>query len=109
MRKKRHLAILATLLVINGASAFAHSWYDPYCCNTKDCQPIPKAAVKVTAKGYIVTLAPHEHPMLAKETAPHTYLIPFDIVRESKDDDFHACIYPGPETMRCFYAPPVGS
>ena len=108
MRKRRHLATFAILLALSGP-VLAHSWYDPWCCNTKDCQPIPKASVKITAKGYLVTLAPHEHPMLAKEAAPHTYLIPFAEARESKDDDFHACLYPGPETMRCFYAPPVGS
>ncbi len=104
---------LSLLLILGPGTdpARAHSWFDPWCCNDKDCQPIPDEAVKVTPQGYVITLRPQDHPMLAKEVMTHTYRVPFDKARVSMDGEqrFFACIYPDPATMRCFYARPNGS
>lgn len=107
------LAWLSLLFILGpGADpSWAHSWFDPWCCNDRDCQPIPDSAVKITPQGYVITLQPGDHPMLAKETRPHTYTVPYAKARVSLDPEqkFFACIYPDPSSMRCFYAKPSGS
>lgn len=109
----RFLAWLSlTLLLAAGAKpVFAHEWFDPWCCNGRDCQPIPDAAVQITPKGYVITLHPQDHPALKGEKAPHTYFVPYDKARVSLDPEqrFFACIYPDPSSMRCLYARPQGS
>lgn len=104
-------ALLSLGLLLSSCSTpvLAHSWYDPWCCNDKDCQGIPTEAVELTAQGYRVTLRPQDHGMLRGETAPHVYVVAYRDARVSPDGGYHACIYPDVETMRCFYAPPVGS
>ena len=104
------LALLALALCGAGGPAHAHSFYSTYCCRGEvDCEPIPETAVKITARGYLVTLRPTEHRMLVNEPGPRTYLIPFSEAKPSPDGRYPACIYPGPDTLRCFYAPPPGS
>lgn len=102
---------LALALAVGAPESRAHSWFDPWCCNDRDCQPIPDSAVKVTPQGYVITLNPGDHPMLAKETGLRTYTVPYANARVSLDPEqkFFACIYPDPATMRCFYARPSGS
>lgn len=106
-----------SLLLILGAGAEplrAHEamsgWrYDPWCCTPElDCAEIPTEAVRITRDGYLVTLRPGDHKMLAREPEPRSYLIRFRDARVSPDGRYHACIYPTPETMRCFFAPPQG-
>lgn len=94
-------------------------WYDPWCCNTKDCAPIPDHAVEATDDGWLVTLQPGEHPMVTDQTGVVTFVAPYmksgqtksyGMTRRSKDDQFHACILhwldkPSP---RCFYRPDMG-
>jgi len=48
------LMILTFLLGISIARA--HSWYEPECCDTRDCEPIPPDQVKVTPEGYIAQM-----------------------------------------------------
>lgn len=106
------LAWLSLLLTLGAGSAEtrAHSFYDPWCCRGEvDCQPIRTEAVQITAKGYLVTLRPQDHTMLVNEKAPRTYLVPFREAKPSPDGGYHACIYPSPDHLRCFYAPPHGS
>lgn len=74
------------------ATAFAHSWYDAYCCNERDCRPYPEENVRITPEGYRL----HDGT-----------LIPFSKARRSLDSDYHVCLYRD-GTVRCFYAP-VGS
>jgi len=89
---------------------WAHDFYSAYCCRGEvDCEPIPETAVKITSRGYQVTLRPQDHRMLVTEPAPRSYLIPFSEAKQSPDGRYHACIYPSPDTLRCFYAPPPGS
>jgi hypothetical protein len=37
------------------------------------------------------------------------HVVAYGDVLESKDDGFHACLFPNQNVMRCFYAPPFGS
>ncbi len=104
MRWTRACAV-AWAVFLGPVQAFAHSWYDPYCCNGRDCQPIPTQSVKVTPKGYLVILRPGEHTMV-KRTVRH--LVPFAKVKPSADRRYHACLFPNQDHIRCFYAPPVG-
>ena len=71
------LAWLSLLLILGAGSepVWAHSFYSIYCCQgDQDCQPIPMRSVRATPNGYIMTLAPHEHRVLAGEAAPRSYL-----------------------------------
>lgn len=107
------LAWLSLLLILGAGSAEtrAHSFYSIYCCQgDQDCQPIPMRSVRATPNGYVVTLAPHEHRILAGETAPRSYLVPYTDVKESPDGAYHACILPySKDKIRCLYVPPMGS
>lgn len=100
---------LALALAAGAPETRAHSFYSQYCCNGQDCQPVRTEAVQITAKGYLVTLRPQDHIMLLNEPAPRTYLVPFRDAKPSPDGAYHVCIYPGPDHLRCFYAPPHGS
>lgn len=101
---------LSLALMLAAPPARAHDFYDPYCCRGEmDCQPIKESAVKITDWGYAVTLYPTDHSMLANEKNPITYLVSFKHAKRSPDGGYHACIYPTPKEMRCFYAPDMGS
>ena len=47
---------LALALAAGAPESRAHSWFDPWCCNDRDCQPIPDSAVRITPQGYVITL-----------------------------------------------------
>lgn len=84
--------------------------YDTWCCNgdghSGDCQEIPSSAVKPIEGGWQVTLVPGDHRLV---TRVHVFQIPQSNTRMSSDGRFHACLYPDENTLRCFYAPPMGS
>jgi len=96
------LALLVAALL--SIKVKAHEWYDPACCNDRDCAPIPMDAVRITAEGYLVEIGPGEHPMLHGEVVFST--IPFNspMVRKSQDGDYHACLTAA-RSIRCFYVP----
>jgi hypothetical protein len=91
----------AVLLIYASSTARAHSWYEPECCDLRDCEPIPPDQVKVTPDGYIT---------------PDGELIKFNEARVSADKDFHWCKYQKNSTQviqplekrKCFYAPAGG-
>lgn len=90
-----------------GAPVLAHSWYDPWCCNDKDCARIPPGAVRHAQGGVQITLKPGEHPSVTEATV---YFVASNVIRRSRDGDYHACILPGaPKEMRCFYESFSGS
>ena len=97
-------AVLAVglLLVFQPWSAWAHSWYDPWCCSGKDCAPIPFSAVREIQGGYQITLKPGDHPLV---TRVHVFQIEQVKVKRSKDDQYHACLFPTEDRLLCFYAP----
>lgn len=94
-------------------------WYDTYCCNRRDCAPIPAEAVEATDDGWIVTLNPDDHPMVNEGTGTVTMRAPYKhsnqtqlyaVTRDSRDDHYHACLVREMSgmRMRCFYRPPRG-
>jgi len=82
---------IAACAALGAGSALAHSWYDPWCCDDRDCSPYPSADVSVTDEGYRL----HDGT-----------LVPFEEARTSKDGEYHRCVLNG--LQRCFYAPPKG-
>jgi hypothetical protein len=94
-------------------------WYDPWCCNLKDCAPIPDHAVTATDDGWLIQLQPGEHPMITEGTGPFSFVAPYmesgqtksyGMTRRSKDEQFHACIlhWMAEPSPRCFYRPEMG-
>ena len=88
------LAALFFLCVVGGA--FAHEFYDPWCCDGRDCAPY-KGAVEVRPDGFWIPEFQH--------------LVPFDKARYDMPGDdpseFHLCEYPK-GTVRCLYVRPGG-
>ena len=70
--------------------AGAHDWYPGWCCNDKDCRPLPAGAVRLTAGGWFIV-----------ETGE---TIPFEKAKPSLDNQFHRCEARNGAT-RCFFAP----
>lgn len=106
-------AILLALAVFFAATpALAHKapsgWnYAALCCSNKDCAEIPDSAVRITSRGYEVTVEPHFHNMV---TEPTLFVIPFDDkrVKASPDGKYHACVNERLELL-CLYVGPQGS
>jgi len=73
--------------------ALSHSWYDPWCCNDRDCHPVDKELVTARPDGYHVQ--------------GYDRVVPYSEARPSGDADFHICEIPTGH-IRCFYAPPDG-
>ncbi|GGK35824.1 hypothetical protein [Salinarimonas ramus] len=82
--------LAAGLAGLGAGAASAHSWYDAWCCDDRDCAPYPAALVSITDTGY----------RLDDGT-----VVPFDEARTSKDGAYHRCVLHG--RQRCFYAPPM--
>lgn len=101
------MPILAVCLALIASTAVAmgHSFYDPWCCSGKDCAPIPQESVKVSRRGYTVTICPGDHPLVTESCINKHF--GFDEARPSEDGAYHACIYPAGE-IRCLYAPQGG-
>ena len=106
----RILLILPAVLAIAGP-AVAHEamsgWqYEQFCCNGNnhngDCQMIPAHTVRIIDGGYRVTLAPGDHRMA---TRSHVFHLLQGDARRSRDGEYHLCLYPDENTLRCFYAP----
>jgi hypothetical protein len=80
--------------------------YDKFCCNgdnhSGDCQMISTKNVRVTSGGYEILLRPGDHRLV---TRPHNFSLPQSEARRSKDEEYHICLYPTEDTLRCFYAP----
>jgi hypothetical protein len=111
MRPSLTALLLAHLSAATGlAPAAAHEaapgWsYDPWCCGGQDCQPISPDNVSITKDGFLVTLSEGEHMTARRD---HERLFGFDDVRESRDQNYHACILPRTQEFRCLYVPPFG-
>jgi hypothetical protein len=86
--------IFAVALCLAGAPAGAHSWYDPYCCNDNDCQPLKPGDVTEGRNGY---------------TIKGEYFVPYHdkAIKPSQDGQYHWCEYPK-GVVRCFYKPEPG-
>lgn len=124
-RSLRVLVILAYLaglflLVAGTFKAFAHhaptGWEYPLnCCSGMDCHEINAATVHETPEGYVLTLQPSDHMMLAQ---PTSFIVPYSDARikDSPDGVYHACISrqtvvngsPMGGRLICLFAPPKG-
>ncbi|WP_246712827.1 hypothetical protein [Rhizobium sp. BK399] len=105
--------VLALLILVAATAAKAHHapsgfQYEAFCCNGNgengDCQPIPSQAVRPAGGGYQIALKPGDHRLV---TRPHLFLVPQSRALESPDGQFHLCLFPNEDTVRCFYAPPL--
>ena len=80
--------------------------YDGFCCNgdghTGDCQTIATKNVKIIKGGYEIILVPGDHRMITRR---HDFVLPQSEARRSQDSEYHLCLYPNEDTLRCFYAP----
>ena len=85
--------VAALAVAISFGPARGHSFYDAYCCNGTDCAPISETRVRVVVGGYLLD---------------GKYFIAEKDARNSQDGDYHACFWPTPDTLRCFYRPPMG-
>lgn len=98
--------LIAAITLCGIVSASAHSWYNPVCCSDRDCAPVPFEAVEITDDGYRVTLHAGDHVMVSSTVV---HLVAYPDVLKSRDGNYHACLFPNQNVMRCFYAPPFGS
>lgn len=104
------IAGAAAVFILYATNADAHESrggmkYDTYCCNSTDCQEIKHSNVTTSSQGYVVTLRPGDHTMVTRE---HVFTIPYDQARQSTDGEYHICLFPKEDNLRCFYAPPMG-
>lgn len=113
MRSMPITAFIAYAMTVATLPAAAHEtttgWqYDQFCCNgdshSGDCQMISTKNVKITENGYEISLAPGDHRLV---TRPHHFTLPQAKARRSRDAEYHLCLYPTEDTLRCFYAPPM--
>lgn len=88
------LTALLAVLFLNSPPARGHSFYDAYCCSGQDCEPISETRVKIVPGGYLL-----DDRFFIKEAE----------ARQAQDGNYHACFWPNPDTLRCFYKPAVGS
>ena len=87
--------VLICCLVLFGyiRAAQSHNWYDSWCCDQRDCAPVPAGTTITPApSGYMVAV-PGREPRLFLQSA----------VRPSQDGEIHICIYRG--EARCLYMP----
>ena len=88
--------------------AYGHDWYPSSCCLGSadglrgDCAPIPATSVKPVKGGFEITLTPGQHP---KVKEPQRFFIAYEDAKPSQDGDYHACLWPSQEILRCFFSP----
>lgn len=69
-------------------------FYDVYCCNNKDCEPLPPGAVRMVEGGYRVRYLSSQGNIIDG-------FISFKDARPSRDGQDHGCDYMG--RLRCLY------
>ena len=92
--------VAALALACLSIPALSHSWYDPECCSSADCEMVASRDVQRGPDGWIL---------------PTGDVVPFDMTRDSLDGDFHWCRYGGTGSLirpagkaPCLYVPPGG-
>jgi len=111
MRSIPMTLLMASVLSLAPLPAVGHDaktgWeYDKFCCNgdnhAGDCQMISTKNVKITDGGYEISLGPGDHRLV---TRPHNFSLPQSQALRSQDAEYHICLYPTEDNLRCFYAP----
>lgn len=83
-------ALVVAVLVMFATYAFAHGWYPRECCAGTDCAPLHPDRVRIDSTGYTIDGRHH---------------VPYHIVRDSPDQQYHGC-FPAPSrSLKCFFAP----
>lgn len=106
--------LLSGALALACSVALAHNapsgWtYPPSCCNGGDCAQIPHGRVRAAPGGWRVTLRPGDNPMVTEATGAVTVFVPASATQPSPDREFHICLWPTHDSVRCFWAPEAGS
>ena len=82
--------------------ARAHSWYDGYCCNDKDCNAIPVEQITQTSDGFV----------WSNKTGSRLFRFDDPDLKPSQDGSFHGCELVGESARdtekRCLYIPLSG-
>jgi hypothetical protein len=73
----------------------APHWYEPACCNQKDCEPLPFNAVTMVNQGYRVRYRGSLGFLV-------DVLVPWEKARPSQDGQHHGCA--SQVRFFCFYA-----
>lgn len=97
--------LFVSVLTITPLAVAAHSFYDPWCCNMRDCKPY-HGRVEETPKGYYLPefgqVIPYKDAHGISRYAPEAgtrYNVP------DGEAQYHICFLPGePNKIRCFYA-----
>jgi len=88
------LYLAATLI------SYAHSWYDVWCCNDRDCNVIPIEELSFTAEGIVWS------------NKQGSELFPYgdSRIKPSQDGDYHGCQLSAEAEFekRCLYIPLSG-
>lgn len=84
--------IVFSLTVLTVGAAWPHSWYDPECCSSRDCEPVK--GWKQVGNNYVMA---------------NGDVIPWSETREGKDEDFHLCLHITTKKRLCAYRPLSGS
>jgi hypothetical protein len=95
MARLRLILFLAVTSAVWISPALSHSFYDPWCCNDRDCTPVP---------GRLLPNGSYLFLVKGKE-----YIVAEKDVRASMDSQYHACQMPHASQPRCYYAPKAGS
>lgn len=88
------VAVALGMVLLWAAPARGHSFYDPYCCSGQDCEPISDERVKLVPGGFLLD---------------GRFFIKNDDARQAPDGNYHACFWPTPDALRCFYRPALGA
>lgn len=106
------LAYLAFGAVLFHCSpALPHDWYPIECCHSMDCAPVTSWSYTAGA-AYDATGSPVRNalPLMVVTTKIGTAIVPADMPRrESKDNQFHACIRNNGAVgsiVTCIFVPP---
>lgn len=88
--------LTAAALILLGLIAYgkSHSFYALECCSGQDCEPIDERRVEAVTGGFLL-----DGRFFVKEQD----------ARFAPDGNYHACFWPNPDTLRCFYRPAMGS
>lgn len=88
------VVVAAIALAIMVYPVRAHSWYPAECCSGQDCEPISEARVRAVEGGYLID---------------GRFFIEHARSRPAQDGRYHACFWPHPDKLHCFFRPDIGS
>lgn len=76
--------ILVVATVVGSSDAKSHEWYDPWCCNEKDCAPVTKSSYDKATRTWTMTTKHGTASFKMEDDLPSH--------RVSQDGSIHMCI-----------------